>query len=43
MRQHNTAEAEVEAAMEKSDFTELSLEGRSNAWKKTDGKFLRVT
>jgi len=43
MRQHNTAEAEVEAAMEKPDFTELSLEGRSNVWKKIGDKFLRVT
>jgi len=43
MRQHNTAETEVEAAIAEPDFTEPSLEGRINVWKKTDEKFLRVT
>lgn len=43
MRMHNIAEAEVEAAIAEPGFTELSLEGRINAWNKAGGKFLRVT
>ncbi len=43
MRMHNITEAEVEAALEKPDFAEPSVDGRVNAWKETGGKFLRVT
>lgn len=43
MRMHDITEAEVEAAIEEPDFTEPSVEDRTNAWKKTGDKFLRVS
>ena len=43
MRMHGITEAEINAAVESPDFTEPSVEGRVNVWKKTGDKFLRVT
>ena len=43
MRMHNITEAEVERTIANPDFVELSAEGRTNAWKQTAEKFLRVT
>lgn len=43
MRMHGITEAEVDSAIERPDFTEPSVEGRVNVWKKVDDKFLRVT
>lgn len=36
-------EDEVELAIKKPEYLEASVEGRSNAWMETSGKFLRVT
>ncbi len=43
MRMYDITEAEVDSAIERPDFTEPSVEGRVNVWKKVDDKFLRVT
>ncbi len=43
MRMHGITEAEVNAAVAGPDFIEPSVEGRTNIWKKTGDKFLRVT
>ena len=43
MRMHGITEAEINSAVEGPDFIEPSVEGRINAWKKIDNKFLRVT
>jgi len=43
MRLHGITENEVELAIRKPEHLEPSVEGRSNAWIETFGKFLRVT
>jgi hypothetical protein len=43
MRWHKISEQEIELAIEKPEYKQSSLEGRSNAWIETTGKFLRVT
>lgn len=43
MRLHGITEEEVELAIKKPEHLESSIEGRSNAWIETSGKFLRVT
>jgi hypothetical protein len=43
MRLHGITEDEVELAIKKPEHLEPSIEGRSNAWIETSGKFLRVT
>ena len=40
---HGIAEDEVESAIRKPEHLEPSVEGRSNAWIETSGKFIRVT
>ncbi len=42
-RMHGIIETEIDAAVEKPDFTGPSIDGRINAWKKIGDKFLRVT
>jgi hypothetical protein len=43
MRMHGITEAEIDLAVENPDFSEPSVEGRINVWKKLGDKFLRVT
>jgi len=43
MRLHRITEKDVEAALEKPEHLEPSLEGRLMQWIETSGKFLRVT
>jgi hypothetical protein len=43
MRLHRLTEAEIESAIDNSDFIEPSSEGKLNAWKKVSEKYLRVT
>ena len=43
MRMHGITEAEIDSAIERPDFTEPSVEGRINVWKKIGDRFLRVT
>lgn len=43
MRLHRATEAEIESAINNSDFIEPSTEGKLNAWKKVSEKYLRVT
>ena len=43
MRLHGISETDVELAMRKPEYLEPSVGGRSNAWVKISGKFLRVT
>jgi hypothetical protein len=43
MRLHGITEEEVELAIKKPEHLESSIEGRSNAWIETFGKFLRAT
>lgn len=40
---HGITEAEIELSIKKPEHLEPSIEGRSNAWIETSGKFLRVT
>jgi len=40
---HRATEAEIESAINNSDFIEPSTEGKLNAWKKVSEKYLRVT
>lgn len=43
MRLHRITEAEIESAIDNSDFIEPSSEGKLNAWKRVSEKYLRVT
>jgi hypothetical protein len=43
MRLHKISEEEIELAINKPDFIEVSSEGRFNAWMKISEKYLRVT
>jgi hypothetical protein len=43
MRLHGITEDEVELAIKKTEHLEPSVEGRSNTWIETSGKFLRVS
>jgi len=43
MRWHKISEQEIELAIEKPEYIETSVEGRSNAWIRTSDKHLRVT
>lgn len=43
MRMHGISESEIEDAISDADFTEPSVEGRINVWKKSADKFIRVT
>jgi hypothetical protein len=43
MRLHRITESEIQLAIRKPEHLEPSVEGRSNAWIETSGKFLRVT
>jgi len=43
MRRHQISDQEIESAVTKPEYTEPSIEGRSNAWIETSGKYLRVT
>ena len=43
IRMHGITEAEIDSAVEKPDYTEPSVEGRINVWKKIGDRFLRVT
>ncbi|MEI9476860.1 MAG: DUF4258 domain-containing protein [Deltaproteobacteria bacterium] len=43
MRQHGITETEVKSCLENPEHSELSSEGRLNAWVGLSGKFLRVT
>ena len=43
MRMHNISESEIADAVVQADFTEPSVEGRINVWKKSADKFIRVT
>lgn len=43
MRFHRITEAEVQSTINKPDFAEPSVESRSNAWKKINTRYLRVT
>ena len=40
---HRITEAEIESAIDNSDFIEPSSEGKLNAWKRVSEKYLRVT
>jgi hypothetical protein len=43
MRLHRITEVEIELSIKKPEHLEPSVEGRSNVWIETSGKFLRVT
>ena len=40
---HRITEAEIESAIDNSDFIEPSSEGKLNAWKRVSEKYLRMT